>query len=333
MNKKLKIGVVFVLVASMLLSAGIVFAGGQKEPAGGGQSVEKKKIGVSLFYRRDEFYKDLESGFYEGAEKYGFDLNLQDADTDPSKQMKQIEDFIASGVDAIAFAGTDPDGLIPAVQEANKAGIPVFTFDGGVNGGDVVSHIGMDNILSGEQAGEWTKKYIEDELGGKGNVVILDFPQSAIVCGNRVKGFRSILDPAAGIEIVAQQDGKASRTESMSVMENILTANPKIDVVFGINDDTIFGGVAAAEAAGRDDMVFISVGWSKELFEKLANNDPYVKASSVQNPYEMGIGTMNAINDYFNGKTLPSEILQDPTMTTGANVDELGWEAIVEKRK
>lgn len=333
MNKKLKIGVILVLISFMLLSTGMVFAGGEKESADGEKSMEKKKIGVSLFYRRDEFYKDLESGFYEGAEKYGFDLNLQDADADPSKQMKQMEDFIASGVDAIALAATDPDGLIPAVQEANKAGIPVFTFDGGVNGGEVVTHVGMDNILSGEQAGEWAKEYIESELGGEGNVVILDFPQSAVVCGNRVKGFRSVLDSVAGIEIVAQQDGKASRTESMSVMENVLTANPKIDVVFGINDDTIFGGVAAAEAAGRDDMVFISVGWSKELFEKLANGDEYVKASSVQNPYVMGINTMDAINRYFEGESLPPEILQDPILTTGANVDELGWEAIVEKRK
>jgi ribose transport system substrate-binding protein len=333
MNKKLKIGVILVLVATMLLSAGMVFAGGGKESDGGEKKVEKKKIGVSLFYRRDEFYKDLETGFYEGAEKYGFELNMQDADADAGKQMKQLEDFIASGVDAIAFACADPEGLIPAVQEANKAGIPVFTFDGGVNGGDVVTHVGMDNVLSGEQAGEWAKKYIEKELGGTGNVVILDFPQSAVVCGNRVKGFRSVLDPVSGIEIVAQQDGKASRTESMSVMENILTANPKIDVVFGINDDTIFGGVAAAEAAGRDNIAFISVGWSKELFEKLASNDKYVKASSVQNPYVMGINTMDAINRYFEGESLPPEILQDPIMTTGANVDTLGWEAIVEKRK
>jgi ribose transport system substrate-binding protein len=293
----------------------------------------KKKIGVSLFYRRDEFYKDLETGFLDGAQKYGFEINIQDADADPHNQTQQLEDFIASKVDMIAFAASDPAGLIPAVEAANKAGIPVITFDGSTNGGKLVTFVGMDNYKAGVMSGEWAKKYITEKLGGKANVVILDFPQSAIVCVNRVKGFKDALADRPDVKIVAQQDGKASRTESMTVMENILTANPKIDVVFGINDDTIFGGVAACEAAGRSEMAFIDVGWSEELFKKLKNNDKYVKASAVQNPYIMGMGTVEAAKKYFAGETLPKEILQEPILTTGANVDKLGWETIVAKRR
>jgi len=293
----------------------------------------KKKIGVSLFYRRDEFYKDLETGFMDGAEKYGFEINIQDADADPQRQTQQLEDFIASKVDMIAFAASDPDGLIPAVEDANKAGIPVITFDGSTNGGELVAFVGMDNYKAGVMAGTWVKQYITENLGGKANVVILDFPQSAVVCGNRVKGFKATLADMPEVKIVAQQDGKASRTESMTVMENILTANPQVNVVFGINDDTIFGGIAAAEAAGRDAMVFVDVGWSQELFEKFKNNDRYVKASAVQNPYVMGMGALEAIKKYFDGEELPKEILQEPILTTGANVDELGWEEIIAKRK
>jgi len=319
-------------LAVMVLGSVMVWSQGQAEPAGD-KAVSAAKIGVSLFYRRDEFYKDLESGFIEGAEKYGYEINIQDADADPGRQTQQLEDFIAIGVDVIAFACSDPDGLIPAVEEANKADIPVFTFDGGVNGGEVVSFVGMDNFAAGKIAGEWARDYILAELNGKANVVILDFPQSAVVCGDRVSGFRSVIEPMQNVQIVAQQDGKASRTESMNVMENILTANSKIDVVFGINDDTIFGGVAACEAAGRDEMVFVSVGWSQELFNKLANDDPYVKASAVQNPYQMAINTIEAINKHLNGETLPAEILQDAVLVTKANVGDIGWEEIVAKRK
>ena len=317
----------------MIVGSVMVFAQGNDESANNGKTVAATKLGVSLFYRRDEFYKDLESGFLVGAAKYGFEINIQDADADPGRQTQQLEDFIAIGVDVIAFACSDPEGLIPAVEEANKANIPVFTFDGGVNGGEVVSFIGMDNFLAGKIAGEWTRDYINTELNGNGNVVILDFPQSAVVCGDRVKGFRSVVDAMPGVEIVAQQDGKASRTESMSVMENILTANKKIDVVFGINDDTIFGGAAACEAAGRDEIAFINVGWSQELFIKLANDDPYVKAAAVQNPYQMAINAVEAINRMLNGETLPSEILQDAILVTKENVNEIGWEEIVAKRK
>jgi ribose transport system substrate-binding protein len=337
MRKGMRFFLVLVLSIVFLASmTGTLFAGGGQEKGKAGPAMKAaKKIGVTLFYRRDEFYKDLESGFLEGAKKYGFEINIQDADADPSKQTQQVEDFIASKMDLIALAAASPSGLVPAVKEANKAGIPVITFDGSITEGaaKLLTFVGMDNIKAGVQAGTWAKGYIEKKLGGKANVVILDFPQSAVVCANRVKGFKSVLEKMPGVKIVAQQDGKASRTESMSIMENILTANPKIDVVFGINDDTIFGGVAACEAAGRTDMVFVDVGWSKELFEKLKADDKYVKASAVQNPYLMGIGTIEAAKRHFDGQSLGAETLQDPILTTKDNVDSLGWEQIVAKRK
>lgn len=324
--KAKKVLVLALMVLPLFWTVGSLMAQGSAKP---------KKIGVSLFYRRDEFYKDLETGFMEGAKKYGFEINMQDADTDPSRQTQQIEDFIAAKVDIIMLAAASPSGLVPAVKEANKAGIPVVTFDGSITEGaaQLLTFVGMDNIEAGVDAGKWAKAYIEKNLGGKANVVILDFPQSAVVCGNRVVGFKSALQGMPGVKIVAQQDGKASRTESMSVMENILTANKKIDVVFGINDDTIFGAVAACEAAGRTDMVFVDVGWSKELFDKLKAGDKYVKASAVQNPYLMGVSAIEAAKAYFEGKKLPKEVLQAPILTTKENVNSLGWEAIVAKRK
>ncbi len=332
MSKK-AVRVALIVLLAFFLAAEFTFAGGKKENTGGKEVSKKPVIGVSLFYRRDEFYKDLETGILEGAAKYGFEMNMQDADADPARQTQQLEDFVASKVNVIAFSCSDPDGLIPAVEHANKASIPVFTFDGSVNGGKVVSFVGMNNYKAGLMAGNWAKDYIEKKLGGKANVVILDFPQSAVVCGDRVKGFKDAIASMKHVKIVAQQDGKASRTESMAVMENILTANPEIHVVFGINDDTIFGGVAACEAAGRSEMVFVDVGWSKELFEKFKANDKYIKASAVQNPYVMGMNTVEAIKKHLDGQSLPKEILQDAILVTSENVNSIGWEKIVEKRK
>jgi ABC-type sugar transport system substrate-binding protein len=77
----------------------------------------------------------------------------------------------------------------------------------------------------------------------------------------------------------------------------------------------------------------VDVGWSKELFEKLKSGDKYVKASAVQNPYLMGIGAIEAAKKHFDGQALPKEILQDAILTTKDNVDKLGWEQIVAKRK
>lgn len=295
---------------------------------------KEKVIGVSLFYRRDEFYKDLENGMLEAAGKAGVKVVMQDADTDPKKQTEQVENFIAQKVDAIALAVTDPAGLIPAVDAANKAGIPVFAFDGSTKDNvGITSFIGMDNIDAGEKAGNWAKEYIEKNLGGKANVVVLEFPQSAVVCGNRVKGFLGVIEKIPGVKVVAKQDGKASRTDSMSIMENILQANPKVDLVFGINDDTCFGAISALESAKRENVAVISVGWSEELFKKLEGKDKYMKASAVQNPYNMGATTIKTISEFFEKKSAPKEVLDKSTIVTPDNIGSFDWKSIVAKRK
>jgi ribose transport system substrate-binding protein len=303
----------------------------QTEPA-----VEEKQkvIGVSLFYRRDEFYKDLENGILDAAEKAGYKVIMQDADTDPKKQAEQIENFIAQKVDAIALAVTDPAGMIPTLKSATDAGIPVFTFDGGTqDNAETTSFIGMDNYDAGQKAGNWVKEYVTNNLNGNANVVIIDFPQSAVVVGNRVKGFEEALKDMPGVKIVAKQDGKASRTDSMTVMENIIQANEKIDVVFGINDDSMFGAVSALEAANRTNVVAISVGWSQELFTKLENKDSFVKASAVQNPYNMGATTVNTIKQYFDTGSAPTEVLDKSELLTHDNVGGFDYKTIISKRK
>jgi ribose transport system substrate-binding protein len=335
MEVKMKRFLVILLAVTALLS---FFAYGNKgfqaNAADISKAVKGKTVGVSLFYRRDEFYKDLENGMIATADKVGLKLIMQDADTDPKKQTEQVENFIAQKVDAIALAVTDPSGMIPVIDAANKAGIPVFAFDGGTKDNvGLTSFIGMDNIDAGQKAGNWVKSYVQKNLSGKANVVILDFPQSAVVCGNRVKGFTAVMKTIPGVKIVAQQDGKASRTDSMTVMENILQANPKVDVVFGINDDTCFGAIAALESVQKENVAVISVGWSEELFNKITNKDQYFRASAVQNPYTMGGTTILTIAKYFETKKVPKEVLDKSTLVTPDNIAKFDWQSIVSKRQ
>ena len=295
---------------------------------------EDYTIGVSLFYRRDEFYKDLENGMITTAEDLGVTLKIQDADADAAKQVDQFESFAAAKVDLIAAAICDPTGLIPTVNSTVESGIPVFTFDGSTTDNEgVTCFVGMDNYQAGVTAGEWVKQYVEEELGGTAKVAILSFPTSAVVCGARVEGFKSVLEGVEGIEIVAEQDGKASRVDSMAAMENILQANEKIDVVFGINDDTCFGAIAAIQSADVKDVAVISVGWSQEMFEMLQNKDPYFKASAVQNPYTMGSTTIKAIVEYLKTGEIEPEILDKAILVTQDTIGDYDWQSIIAMRK
>jgi ribose transport system substrate-binding protein len=310
-----------------------VTSGSQSSAITSGSEAKEYTIGVSLYYRRDEFYKDLETGMINKAAELGVTLVIQDADTDPAKQTDQFESFMSTKVDAIAAAITDPEGLIPTVLSAGKAGIPVFAFDGGTKDNEgITSFIGMDNYQAGVIAGEWAKSYIEENLDGTANVVILDFPISAVVCVARVNGFKSVIEKMPNVKVVAQQDGKASRTDSMTVMENILQVNAKVDMVFGINDDTCFGAISALEAAKRENVAVVSVGWSQELFEKLEANDKYFKASAVQNPATMGAAAIQTIYDYLTTGTSPKEVLDKAVLVTSETIKDYDWRSVVEKR-
>ncbi|HHW32389.1 MAG TPA: sugar ABC transporter substrate-binding protein [Clostridiaceae bacterium] len=294
---------------------------------------KKKVIGISLFYRRDEYYKDLESSFIYEAEKAGYEVIIQDADADPAKQTQQLEDFVQKKVDAIALAAADPAGLVPAIEAAVAAGIPVITYDGPSESDKVITHVGFDFYQDGASVGEWVKKYINENLGGKAEVAIIDFPQSAIVCGLRAQGFRDVMETMEGVKIVAQQDGKASRTDSMSVMENILTAHPDVDVVFGINYDTCAGAAAAIEAAGRTDIIVTGGAWGEEPFTKLENNDPILKAFFVTSPAVQAADTIKALTEYWEGKEVPKDYMSESKVYDATNIKELDWKAIVARRK
>lgn len=333
MKKTLRL-LVLVLALAMVFS---LFVGcDQKEAAdtdSGDETVsdDKIKVGVSLFYRRDEYYKDLDAGFAHEAEKLGYELIIQDADADPAKQTQQIEDFVTEGVDIIALAATDPDGLVPAIEDAVAAGIPVLTFDGPANTDKVLTHVGFDFYEDGYNIGQWTKNYIENELGGVAKVAVIDFPQSAIVCGQRTNGFIEAVSELEGVEIVAQQDGKAARTESMAAAETILTANPDVDIFFGVNYDTGAGAKAAIEAANSDAVV-VTIAWAVEAFEELANKDEIMLAMSVTSPALQAADTLKAISEFFAGEDLPADYMSHSSVYDASNINTLDYAAIVERR-
>ena len=142
---------------------------------------EPLTIGVDLYYRRDEYYVDLEATFITYGAEQGYEMIIQDADGDVPRQIQQVEDFITAGVDAIAIAVADPDALVDVLDRAVDAGIPVVCFDGGANSEKISTKVIFDYALNGQMTGEWAVDYINENLGGNAKVAILDFPASPVV--------------------------------------------------------------------------------------------------------------------------------------------------------
>ncbi len=306
----------------------------QTTPQGSGDG-EKKRfvIGVDLFYKSDEYYLDIETCMRLKAEELGVDLVIQNADTNLATQVQQVEDFITKKVDAILISAVDPVGSYACVEAANAANIPIFMFDGVTeNKEGIVAHTMGDFVKEGEKAGEWAKKYIEENMGGKASYAVLDYFPSAIICGGRTQGFMSVLDKMDGVSRVAHQDGKATREGGMSVMEDILTANNnKVDVVFAINYESGAGAAAAIEAAGADTKV-VCVSWNAEGFEKLENKDKYMQAYLLAAIPTDIASMIDVIIDHLSGKTVEKEVFMDSLIVDQKTIKDLDWRSIVEAR-
>ncbi len=312
---------------------------GAKESAsensvGGETDGKRLKMGLSLYYRTDEYYTDIENCMKLEADKLGIDLIVQDANADLSKQIQQVEDFISEGVDAIIMSPVDPVGSVACVEAAKAAGVPVFTYDGIMEDNtDVTAYTICDFYADGYSMGEWAADYITENLDGKANVAILDYPTSPVVCGERANGFSDAVSKLEGVNVISRQDGKATRADSMAVAENILTANPdNVDLFFAINYESGAGAAAAIESMGSDAVV-TCVGWGKEALEKLSSGDKLMKAYLLGNPMDHA-KILEVAKDFIEGKEIEQEVTYQYIAVDSENLDsKVDWKSIIELRQ
>ncbi|RLC76656.1 MAG: D-ribose ABC transporter substrate-binding protein, partial [Chloroflexi bacterium] len=216
------------------------------------------------------------------------------------------------GVDVLMVNPTDADAIVPSIQKANEAGIPVFTIDRGAAGGEVVSHIASDNVAGGWMASE----FLCQALGGSGKVVELEGIAGTSAARDRGQGFNDYMSgECSGVEIVARQTANFNRAEGLSVFENILQAQPEIDGVFAHNDEMILGAIEAAEAAGRaGEIVF--VGFDAVDDAVAAVDAGSLAATVAQQPSEMGrLGVETAVA-YLGGASVEEYIPVDLSLVT-----------------
>ncbi len=272
-----------------------------------------QKIGLSLSTLNNPFFVTLKDGAEAAAEQAGVELIVVDSQDDPAREATNIEDLIQQGVDAILVNPTDADAVVPSIQKANQANIPVFTIDRGANGGVVISHIASDNVAGGALAG----KFLCEAMGGEGKAVELEGIAGTSAARDRGNGFNTYMSSeCSGVEIVARQTANFNRAEGLTVYENILQAEPEVNGTFAHNDEMILGAIEAAEAAGRAGEI-IFVGFDAVDDAVAAVDAGKLAATIAQQPAEMGrLGVETAVK-YLNEEVVEQYIPVDLSLVAG----------------
>jgi ribose transport system substrate-binding protein len=203
----------------------------------------------------------------------GYDLN---------QQMNQMEDFVAARVDLIVLGAADTKGIAPAVRKARKAGITVVAVDVAAEGG-VDATVMSDNV----QAGRLAAQYIVDRLKGRGRVVMINGPVVSAVT-DRMAGASGVFTRHAGITVLSRdQNGEGSRMGGMNVMGNLLTAFPRVEAVFAINDPSALGAALELMQARRSGVFVVGVDGAPDAEKALADPESAFAATAAQDPFAM----------------------------------------------
>ena len=160
------------------------------------------------------------------------------------QQVAILEDQILKKVSVLAVAPAGVSEIIPVLDKAKAAGIPVLIMDTDVPWAGKVGFVGIDNRLGGRLACE----YIVRAIGGKGKVAVIRGVLGVATQEDRLAGCRDVLTQTPGVKYLAGQPANSERALGMSVMENLLTTHPDLRAVFATNDQMALGAMEAIAA-------------------------------------------------------------------------------------
>lgn len=252
-----------ILIAMMVMTAGCSATQEQQNDAGTEDvqtDVEEKKkeedITIAFIVKslENQFFTDTQEGAQARAEELGVSINFlapAGGQADIEGEVQLMEDSIIKGVDAIVLDASDNAALNSSIKKANDAGIPVVLYNDTVDmddlealGGHIDSYVGLNSVEASKKVGEYC---VENSEPGK--VAIIEGMSGVVASTERVEGFRSALTD--GFEVVASQPADWDKNEAYNVMQNILTANPDVSIVWAVSSTMGMGAIQAIEDMGK----------------------------------------------------------------------------------
>lgn len=288
--------------------------------AGSAMGAEAQTIALVQINQQALFFNEINRGAQEAADAAGAELVIFNANDDPAAQNNAIETYVAEGVDALIVVAIDVNGIMPAVQQAADAGIPVFAVDAILPPGPQKAQIGVDNIAAAQLLAQSFSSYVASDLDGSSELGIVGALNSFIQ-NERQRGFEEAIAATEGVETLGVVDGRNVQDAALSAAENLITANPTLNAIYATGEPALIGAVAATEAQGATDRVRI-FGWDLTAQAIAGIDAGYVVAVVQQDPAGMGKAAVEAAKATLDGDTVQPSIAVPVTIVTRNNVGD-----------
>ena len=294
------------LILAIVILTGVLFAACNRS--------NRTRIGVVPKAVAHVFWQSVHAGAVAAAREADVDIEWKGPpqETDFSRQIEIVDSMINARLDGIVIAPTEPTALVAVVERAAREGIPLTIFDSGINTENYVSFVATNNY----NAGVLAAKKLAEILGSQGKIAIVKMIPGSASTTQREKGFEDTLGKDfPDIQIVAEQFCMSDRAKALAVAENMLTAHPDLDGMFGSAEPATVGVAQALKSRGQDGKIkFVGFDYSDSIEKDLKSGA--IDALVVQDPFKIGYEAVKTVLAKLNGETPEKRIDSPATVVT-----------------
>ncbi len=310
--KKPLIIIVLVVVAAAFIGVGLWLRGGNGEQSG-------RQIGVIPKGTTHDFWNAVLAGARQAEQEEDVEIfwNGPDREGDRERQIQIVEDFIVRRVSGIVLAPSDAKALVPVVERAIKAGIPVVIIDSDIETTKRVAFVATDNY----QGGVIAAKRMGKVLKGRGRIAVIKYMAGSASTTARENGFiETVTKQFPDIQIVESRYGEDTVEKALSAAEDVLTRHRELEGMFACNESTARGALRALESQKRaDSVLLIGFDSSEPLLEGL--REGHIDSLVVQNPFRMGYKGVRAVIAALDGQEVEPRIDTGVELVTAENLN------------
>ncbi|MDR3338328.1 MAG: substrate-binding domain-containing protein [Treponema sp.] len=321
--------ILLVLAGMMVLGCSKPNSGSAPAAAGDQKTIDLKdlKIGLSMQTMGAPYFVAQSNALEKLCKAQGITFYAVDANSNMTKQLSDIEDLLARGINVLVINPTDPKGLIPITETATAQGVAVFIMDNSIDPtASYISMIQANNLDNGELVGIWlAQQFGNQEIrlgvlsGNQGNLLGVD-RRIGVVKGIVEEQLRA--RNSTNFRLVTQGWGNWGQEGGLSAAEDMLQAAPTMNALVAENDSMGLGAVMAVENAGKTNQitVFAAADGQKEALA-LIKQGKY-GATGLNDPAVVAQVTLNTILDYVSGKPVQKLVNTKPAVINASNVDQ-----------
>lgn len=307
MKTKIWLGRIFVLVVVLSMISGCA-----AKPA------KSSKYGLFMSHMTNAFTIEMSDAVKGKATELGLDLTVYDGGQDAAKQASQLESAVTQGLACAVIEPVSVDGLVPSIEAATKAGVPVVVVNQAISKPEAASSfVGVSNV----DGGMLEMKTAAEALGGKGNVAFLLGPMGSDAEVGRTDGYKQVLKDYPDIKVVFEQTANWNTDEALTLVENWLQTGTQIDAIVANNDGMALGALKAVEDAKMLDKIKI-YGLDATPDALAAVKDGRLAATISQGTTGQGQKAMETCAALVKGEKVDAQILLPFILITKDNVAE-----------